>query len=325
MEGHLLVGRSIQRDAATAIGVAYAEALERFCCKHISGVRRHTDSSKEAGLEARAPELRSGLGQFPPGGFAVHLTADEAIESARQELIERDAFFCHFMTGRPFLAELQVIDGTKASQLLKSVLNAFYLKGHPIHLFQLESADPSLFAVAALAIRDDSQSRPLYGCLVGLGASEAIEEAATKAAFEVIRNLSDLIIKGHTGGGSQPTWLSASSAERLKWALNPKSAAQILPLLNFDKAARKVNKNRLHRGGFDLLQIKTDVECTPAGWPFSCPLFAASARSEFAPNPWSYLLGSNSIQAQRIQERLSAFDEDYIRTPSKWPTLHPLV
>jgi ribosomal protein S12 methylthiotransferase accessory factor YcaO len=73
-------GRGQARTAALALSKATGEAVERWL---VDRCRRRGELETSSGL-------------------AVHTTARRARDNARRELIERDLFLCHLLTGTPF-------------------------------------------------------------------------------------------------------------------------------------------------------------------------------------------------------------------------------
>lgn len=119
-------------------------------------------------------------------GLAGHVDADQAARNALCELIERDAFFCHYLTGTPFcsLGDIQ--------QLSAAALNWRHLlsvaKPMGVELNFASMTVPTGFHGIVCMAFGAGATRP-FGVILGLGCSESIEVAAQKAALECIGNV----------------------------------------------------------------------------------------------------------------------------------------
>jgi hypothetical protein len=105
-------------------------------------------------------------------GFAAHSVAKNAILGASKELIERDAFFCHWLTYTPG-NNIETSQTKRWAAFFKN-LN-FGLK-----YSQLQSSDSSLAIVLCLVQFSENSAS------FGLGCESTLEEAIEKSTLEVL-------------------------------------------------------------------------------------------------------------------------------------------
>lgn len=154
--GRAFIGRGTDEGEELAFLKAGAEAIERAYC---------------AGHEIHSV------------GVAVHTSDQLAIESARSELIERDAFFCHFYSNTPFvfspghLKELESRYGQVFRELSRH--------GVQYGLYEAKSEDQPVFIFVASGL---SASLP-FGGVIGLGSDESGWRAISSAFMECARNV----------------------------------------------------------------------------------------------------------------------------------------
>ena len=157
--GTLYEGRGTAESEGLAFAKGGAEALER-------AVVATTDAKSS-------------------NGFAVHTDLGQACRLATQELLERDAYFCHWLARTPFIALPDSSWGML--QIGRSSITgiAAHLQAMGIDLAHalMRTADGSP-AVVCVA-RGARSARP-FGVIQGLGIGQ-IEEALCKATLECLR------------------------------------------------------------------------------------------------------------------------------------------
>ena len=165
--GKTFVGRGTALSEDLAFIKAGAEAIERAYCNghniHSTGVAAHTDDKA-------------------------------AKENVRNELNERDAFFCHFYTKTPFVP----LPDSRLSELMSNFKGAFdqiLPRGISVRLFRAHSKDRPVIVCVASGIK----ASPSWGGIIGLGSHEN-EWSAIQAAFlECARNIAAAVINGVRG------------------------------------------------------------------------------------------------------------------------------
>ncbi|NBO39049.1 hypothetical protein EBU99_10750 [bacterium] len=161
--GKSYLGRGTESKKDLAIIKSTAEMLERFFLDQID----EADSSN---------------------GVAVHTDVKLAEISALCELLERDSFFCHFLTKTPF-TEIE-ISSFPHSSLLQDTMSLLKLHGAEIRIGQMRT--DSRFCSVVCAIYGLSAKTPFgmtLGTSVKLTVEEAIESALTEAARSAIAYL----------------------------------------------------------------------------------------------------------------------------------------
>jgi YcaO cyclodehydratase, ATP-ad Mg2+-binding len=145
VDGKKYQGNGTSRDPDTALCKAVSESYERFCVKYY--------------------ELASS------NGCAAHYDQPTALINAKLELIERDAFLCHFILGTGFL---------KLDQVVHKNLEAH--SDIKIENYLLESKKYKI-VLTRLILRKYSQ-------IFGMGISSDLSESLFKAEIEALRQWS---------------------------------------------------------------------------------------------------------------------------------------
>ena len=146
LDGRQYVGRGVAESSDLAFTKAGAEALERaFCFEH----------------------------NISTCGVAVHTEEGAARENARNELVERDRFFCHYLTRTPFekfdLDEYGVVrEKLKEHDITMKIFEMITLNG----------------IVSFVCFTQGEKT----GLLVGLGAGQDVDIAIGKAVRECLIN-----------------------------------------------------------------------------------------------------------------------------------------
>ena len=140
----------------------------------------------KAVVEAIEHSVKDESGLPTSSGLAGHVTTDLAAEHALCELIERDAFFCHFLTKTPFLPVANPDDLAAAAGFDWSrVVKVAGVSGIKLHLCGLQ-VPKGFHGVVCLAMGQDG--RP-FGVILGLGCQHSQEAAFRKAVLECIWNV----------------------------------------------------------------------------------------------------------------------------------------
>lgn len=156
--GKSYLGRGTESKKDLAIIKSTAEMLERFFLDQLD----EADSSN---------------------GVAVHTDVKLAEISALCELLERDSFFCHFLTKTPF-TEIE-ISSFPDSSLLKDIISLLEFHGAEIRIGQMRT-DPRFCSVVC-AIYGLSAKTP-FGMTLGTSVKLTVEEAIESALIEAARS-----------------------------------------------------------------------------------------------------------------------------------------
>lgn len=151
------VGRGTDHDEDLAFTKAAVEALERAACKTI---------------------------EFREGGFAGHRNEQLAEESAKLELIERDAFLCHYLTMTPFIPVLN--RKIKLPYInFQDIITKLSKDNIKISLFSMNSINDTN---AYLCIADGVNFATPFGIIIGLGCAMEKKIAMEVAIIECLSN-----------------------------------------------------------------------------------------------------------------------------------------
>lgn len=164
IDGRTFVGRGTAPGEDLALLKAGAEAIERAYC---GGHQIHTT------------------------GVAAHTTDEAAKENVLNELNERDAFFCHYYTKKPFLP----VSDSNFYELMhsfKSVFDEVLPLGISLRLLRAHSYGNPVFVCIASGLR----ATPAWGGIVGLGSNLSEQQAIESAFLECVRNVAAIAANG---------------------------------------------------------------------------------------------------------------------------------
>ena len=245
------------------------------------------------------------------GGIAVHTDIELARQAAICELIERDSFFCHFLTSTPFLSKLN-FDESLIGQKILRISEKF---GINVQCFQM-SAPPPFFA--AIVCFNGERSRNLrFGIRVGLGCSQhSIQHAMDKALLEGVPILAHLLLTSEVLTLDLEQFLLESSPNgnhHIRFAQHLQSSAILnncLPKGN--KLVPPVN--------LETNQIHCESLPHPKFWPQTFPLTIALAHHPSAVGTF----WGNGINAKNHKKRLESFAGKSIDEKVLCNLVHPL-
>lgn len=156
------VGRGTARGEDTAFLKASGEAIERaFCAGHY----------------------------IASTGVALHTEEPSAIENVRNEIAERDAFFCHFFTNTPFTLVSSKFR-TNLMREYKGIFEETTARGIWFDFFAARSSGWPVFTCVATGVL----ARPQFGGIIGLGSQSNEWHSIQTAFFECLRNVSALCL-----------------------------------------------------------------------------------------------------------------------------------
>lgn len=247
--------------------------------------------------------------QTNSNGFAAHLNREGADRNARNEVVERDLFFCHFLTDSPF-PPLPAED--KAGDWVKTA--RAWVSGHGARLRFFR-----LGATGALCVIDGLEAPRPYGLLLGLSAQEdpadsirsAFIEAGRAAHLQFSAPDSPSLTLEQYRELKDPTF-----SDHGRLALNPDYARRIdQALLSPGSGTPPSSARELARE-----RIRTDEIRIPRPVFEDCPFVIARASS---PEAQGLFRGPTTIEKVNL-ERLRRFSGRDLRFEDLCPLPHPL-
>ena len=167
LDDKIFNGRGIAEEKSIAISKATAECLEDLVLHTVN---------KSRGGEGRISTS---------SGFAAHYNQEAAIQHGLQELLERDSFMCHFLSGKPFVklrADNANFPSSRQFPLFEKT---------PVQYF---SADTALDGYSTIICSIDLDSVGL-GRVIGLATSRSLHDAGNKAFLEAARRAAVFLIE----------------------------------------------------------------------------------------------------------------------------------
>ena len=276
----ILCGRGAAQDEDLALCKAFAEALER-------GALYDSD-------------------YMISSGFAAHTSVDAVERNARHELVERDHFLCHFLTGTPF----QIIHPFQNDAKLTDSIQRWTNK-HKIILRFFRLAENGVLCL----INGPGAITP-FGMSSGTAIRETFFEAAISALIEASRTAAAFL----SDPESAITIAEFNQLDKYNFhdhgrlALNLEYASNLAALFPHTSIDPKL---LLH----EHPSINTsEIKVERINWkPFAenyCPFVFARASSKFAQNLW---LGPTTPEVINL-DRLRAFSGK----PIAWENLNLL-
>ncbi len=240
----------------------------------------------KAAAEALERAVWREYGFSTTNGLAAHVTAEQAITSAKNELIERDTILCHFYAREPF----QHLPAAELEPSILKPLSGWYQKhGIQFSLFELEPGGVLFVA--------DGRNRPdkPFGFVLGAGLKGNIRESIESAAFEATRQLAHLLELPAMPAKSLEYFLKISAPsfrDHGDLALDLNYAAEIAGLFD-NLPQRKINPLRDQDVQAGLVSSRLpELE--------GCPLFFAKAVSTGAQDIFLGAPKPEHINTQRI-------------------------
>ena len=163
LNGIKFIGRGVDENQGVAFVKAGSEAIERAVCNSNS---------------------------IPTFGVAAHTELHKAKENAKLEVIERDRFFCHFLTKTPF----RNITGLKLEGIdLERIENKLLERDIRLRFLEMNSIC-GVSSTMCLASSDNKS----FG-IIGLGASSDIYKALEHALIECLTNTANQVYQTQDG------------------------------------------------------------------------------------------------------------------------------
>lgn len=162
-EGHSYEGRGTASNSNLAVTKAFSEALERFCVDHY--------------------KLKNS------NGVSIHSSKKQGKLIATNELLERDLFFCHFLT-KTKISHLEI---SAPSILLKSATELVTSFGAKLHLYQMSSYKNHGICII---IDGRHKSKAPFGLILGTSYNSDLNSAIESALHECLRDFASIIENG---------------------------------------------------------------------------------------------------------------------------------
>ena len=207
-------GSGVASDKVDALTTAVAEALERYLFK---------------------------ISQFKStNGLAVYPSEAECIRRASFELVERDLFFCHYLTKTPFIRS-EFTESFATDQWQQFVATC---KEHGVKV-ELRELQKNNIGYGMICLAQGANTFPVrFGATIGLGFGEnkydaafkAVKECAAQVAFNIDGDIS-------TDGVSIESFSKQTHwnvEDQRKWTFNPDSVKGIAPLFMKDGVEHEV-------------------------------------------------------------------------------------
>ena len=153
----LYLGRGVDLDINIAKDKALSEAIERYCCQ---------------------------IHNINSNGVAAHTNQDFAYQNAKLELLERDAFFCHYF------GKIPLIPLKLDTPCLEMEVSRILQKYTNIKFYALHGVAPYHYR---LCIFEGVSSDRDFSYIIGLGSHEDATKALRKAFLEALRSFAGLM------------------------------------------------------------------------------------------------------------------------------------
>ena len=223
----------------------------------------------KATVEAIERSVKDVHGLHSSSGLAGHGTCEQASINARNELVERDAFFCHYLTKIPFLAFDPTLPLANAALDLPHISRL--AREARIEIIMVSMTVPvGLHGIVCLAFGGDAQ-RP-FGTIIGLVCSENIIDAIQKATLECLGNVAahiDEVLESPISLKEFQQLASPRVFEHMRLGLSAESAVVMRSL---------IGTGAPHASIFNSLNIEMKTLDPPNGIG-SCPLVFVLAES----------------------------------------------
>lgn len=159
----IFIGRGVSRIEEDALTKAVSESIERYLCKKF----KFNNTS----------------------GLAVHKNDEAGIQVAKNELLERDLFFCHFLTK----TKMKELNNQFLNESCHKLLDFF--KTHGAHPALYKMGGEEMFAVCAIITGFESHLTR-FGVIVGSACSNSYCMSAEKALYECMIDFISIIENG---------------------------------------------------------------------------------------------------------------------------------
>lgn len=197
------IGRGIALNEETAFERAIGEALERYC---------FLKSSK----------------LVTTNGMALHTDKTLAIKSAQLELLERDAYLCHFYTQTPFH---RYSDQELSDSIFMDCSKQLKGSGFSLSVARLRS-QPGIYISAAICM--GTTQTPYFGFSIGLGSKLSSRDSIDSAIMECVTMIPSILAGEELKVLTKEEFAKigkAHASDLAALAHNPKYRSEILPFI----------------------------------------------------------------------------------------------
>lgn len=225
-------------------------------------------------------------------GLAAHMSANLAMASAINELLERDSILCHFYGNQPY--KRLPMDAVR-SPFFNSLRSWYELRDISFSLFEL-GAKGALFVVDGR-----HRSTDAFGFILGGGHKSTREESVESAAFEATRQLAHLLERASMPAKSLNEFLeipAPSFRDHGDLALDLDYARRIEYLFDGVPRSKFKQLNESH--------VRAELVTSNSPELEGCPLFFARAVSAEAQDMFLGAPNPRRINLARIGDFLGA-------------------
>lgn len=227
-------------------------------------------------------------------GFAVHTSLDDAIRSARCELIERDSLFCHYLTKTPFKS---VSMNLNTLGFKSEIFDFLGTNGIEFKLAEMQSI-PGSHSFIFMAHGLDSPKK--LGFMFGMGCNLTPQEAAKSAVFEGLRHVISNVTASKVPTFTEKEFFDLTywgPEEHMALANEQTYAESVAPLFfNTSDEFKTPPKSRLTLDAIPYEQIQLTGELEDS------PFFAVKAYSEKLQDIYFGPTKQESVNLLRLSE-----------------------
>lgn len=248
-------------------------------------------------------------------GCAVHVHKASAARNAVFEVIERDAFFCHFLTETPFEPF------TDSVNIFGLPLKMFLKKMEKMHLdVKIFKMRPALPCAAILVFVQTKKGAHKNGFQFGTACSEKYEEAIEHATIEALRSVAHFASQNKTLKVTLDNFLSP----KLKDIADIKKHSLLRLNSDYTKYFKQVflkKTNISKKTGLPILKhssIKTKEFKNSFSDLKDLPLYFVQAKN---PSLQPLYFGPNSIENINLSRLKKFLNDPKFKTPNQMP--HP--
>ncbi len=253
-------------------------------------------------------------------GWAVHPNPEVAKEKAICEAIERDSFFCHFLTQTPFF---KINDGMMVCEFFPAKAKKhFDDRKVKISAFEMHAAAGRR---AVIVVADGHRAQSQFGLVLGLGCDRNVEIALRSATMECVRNVAAVLdgqmnVDEKVDAGS----VFATPMDHILWALTEQCRNHMQPWFADNEStanSRQINNSNPDCSDLKLVQLvelPSLLECLPLSAFVAC-----SSRLQRNFFDWNHERESEFVNDFRLSEFVQFHaNKEWDRIKPAFP--HPL-
>lgn len=231
-------------------------------------------------------------------GMAVHLSPSHAINSATNELIERDLFLCHFLTQTPFKkikSDVLWINNILDQLRETNIEISFYSMG------SINSVEAILCTISGIKAKDS------FGYIMGTAAGDKRDSSIESAFLEAFRNYAHLKRENSI---SLDTFMEKASQKNINFidhgnlALNIEYANKALTDILTNDLAIVINED------FDLKMKDCFFDKKDTAF-FNTPLYISRITSKSLQNLFVGISNEEKLNKERLLNFCKSYQAPY--------------